>query len=138
MSHFSSYKWRYCETKLTSFWSWAKFVVSNGQFQAIIGAFTFSLNSTLLKTRSPFISPPPPSPSWCPYLWGLTVFLFVFLKRRIIVYVNFVGLYIYHISEWTDCKLYIVVAKKYISTCRNCSSVGCLKCVQFHNWFWLH
>ena len=27
----------------------------------------------------------------------------------------------------------IVVAKKYISTCRNCSSVGCLKCVQFHN-----
>ena len=32
----------------------------------------------------------------------------------------------------------IVVAKKYISTCRNCSSVGCLKCVQFHNWFRLH
>ena len=29
----------------------------------------------------------------------------------------------------------ILVAKKYISTCRNCSSVGCLKCVQFHNWF---
>ena len=24
----------------------------------------------------------------------------------------------------------IVVAKKYISTCRNCSSVGCLKCVR--------
>ena len=24
----------------------------------------------------------------------------------------------------------ILVAKKYISTCRNCSSVGCLKCVQ--------
>ena len=23
----------------------------------------------------------------------------------------------------------ILVAKKYISTCRNCSSVGCLKCV---------
>ena len=22
--------------------------------------------------------------------------------------------------------------------CRNCSSVGCLKCVQFHNWFRLH
>ena len=31
-----------------------------------------------------------------------------------------------------------LVAKKYISTCRNCSSVGCLKCVQFHNWFRLH
>ena len=30
----------------------------------------------------------------------------------------------------------IVVAKKYI--CYNCSSVGCLKCVQFHNWFRLH
>ena len=26
-----------------------------------------------------------------------------------------------------------LVAKKDISTCRNCSSVGCLKCVQFHN-----
>ena len=24
------------------------------------------------------------------------------------------------------------------SICRNCSSVGCLKCVQFHNWFRLH
>ena len=32
----------------------------------------------------------------------------------------------------------ILVAKKYISTCRNCSSVGCLKCTQFHNWFRLH
>ena len=32
----------------------------------------------------------------------------------------------------------ILVAKKYISTRRNCSSVGCLKCVQFHNWFRLH
>ena len=32
----------------------------------------------------------------------------------------------------------IVVAKKYISTCRNCSLAGCLKCVQFHNWFRLH
>ena len=32
----------------------------------------------------------------------------------------------------------ILVAKKYIYTCRNCSSVGCLKCVQFHNWFRLH
>ena len=32
----------------------------------------------------------------------------------------------------------ILVAKKYIPTCRNCSSVGCLKCVQFHNWFRLH
>ena len=31
-----------------------------------------------------------------------------------------------------------LVAKKDISTCRNCSSVGCLKCVQFHNWFRLH
>ena len=29
----------------------------------------------------------------------------------------------------------VVVAKKYITTCRNRSSVGCLKCVQFHNWF---
>ena len=29
----------------------------------------------------------------------------------------------------------ILVAKKYISTCRNCSLVGCLKCVQFHNCF---
>ena len=29
----------------------------------------------------------------------------------------------------------ILVAEKYISTCRNCSSVGYLKCVQFHNWF---
>ena len=32
----------------------------------------------------------------------------------------------------------ILVAKKYISTCRNCSSVGCLKCVQFRYWFRLH
>ena len=32
----------------------------------------------------------------------------------------------------------MLVAKQYISTCRNCSSVGCLKCMQFHNWFWLH
>ena len=24
------------------------------------------------------------------------------------------------------------------SICRNCSSVGCLKCVQFHNWFRFH
>ena len=32
----------------------------------------------------------------------------------------------------------ILVAKKYTSTCRNCSSVGCLKCVQFRNWFRLH
>ena len=31
-----------------------------------------------------------------------------------------------------------LVAKKDISTCRNCSSEGCLKCVQFHNWFRLH
>ena len=30
----------------------------------------------------------------------------------------------------------IVVAKKYL--CCNCSSVGCLKCVQFYNWFRLH
>ena len=30
----------------------------------------------------------------------------------------------------------IVVAKK-IYLCCNCSSVRCLKCVQFHNWFWL-
>ena len=28
--------------------------------------------------------------------------------------------------------------KIYISTCHNCSSVGCPKCVQFHNWFRLH
>ena len=27
----------------------------------------------------------------------------------------------------------ILIAKKYISTCRNCSSVGCLICVEFHN-----
>ena len=32
----------------------------------------------------------------------------------------------------------ILVAKIYISTSRNCSSVGCLKCVQVHNWFRLH
>ena len=33
----------------------------------------------------------------------------------------------------------ILVAKNiYIFTCRKCSSVGCLKCVQFYNWFRLH
>ena len=32
----------------------------------------------------------------------------------------------------------IVVAKKKIYLCCNCSSVGCLKCVQFYNWFRLH
>ena len=31
----------------------------------------------------------------------------------------------------TDSKLLFLE----ISLCRNCSSVGCLKCVQFHNWF---
>ena len=30
----------------------------------------------------------------------------------------------------------IIVAKKYLLC--NCSSVGCLKCVQFHSWFRLH
>ena len=32
----------------------------------------------------------------------------------------------------------ILAAEKCISTCRKCSSVGYLKCVQFHNWFRLH
>ena len=27
---------------------------------------------------------------------------------------------------------------KNTSTCRNCLSVGCLKCLQFHDWFRLH
>ena len=35
-------------------------------------------------------------------------------------------------------RLQMIVVAKNISTCRNCSSVGCLKCVQFHNWFRLH
>ena len=35
-------------------------------------------------------------------------------------------------------KLQIIVVAKNISTCPNCSSVGCLKCVQFHSWFRLH
>ena len=39
-------------------------------------------------------------------------------------------------SKQTDCKLQQLLNN--ISTCPNCSSVGCLKCVQFHNWFWLH
>ena len=44
-----------------------------------------------------------------------------------------------HAKEFKVDRLQIIfVAKKYISTCRNCSSVGCLKCVQFHNWFRLH
>ena len=32
----------------------------------------------------------------------------------------------------------ILVAKKYICAGRNCSSVRCLKYLQFHNWFRLH
>ena len=39
-------------------------------------------------------------------------------------------------SKQTDCKLQQLL--KNISTCPNCSSVGCLKCLQFHNWFRLH
>ena len=39
-------------------------------------------------------------------------------------------------SKETDCKLQQWL--KNISKCPNCSSVGCLKCVQFHNWFRLH
>ena len=35
-------------------------------------------------------------------------------------------------------RLQIIVVAKNISTCPNCSSVGCPKCVQFHNWFRLH
>ena len=38
--------------------------------------------------------------------------------------------------KWTDKLQIVLVAKKYL--CCNCSSVGCLKCVQFHNWFRLH
>ena len=34
-------------------------------------------------------------------------------------------------SKRTDSKLLLLE----ISKRRNCSSVGCLKCVQFHNWF---
>ena len=30
-------------------------------------------------------------------------------------------------------RLQIIVVAKNISMCHNCSSVGCLKCVQFHN-----
>ena len=36
--------------------------------------------------------------------------------------------------KWTDSKLLLFE----ISICRNCPSVGCLKCVQFHNRFRLH
>ena len=39
-------------------------------------------------------------------------------------------------SKQTDCKLQQLL--KNISKCPNCSSVGCLKCVQFHNWFRVH
>ena len=39
-------------------------------------------------------------------------------------------------SKQTDCKLQQLL--KNISKCPNCSSVGCLKCVQFHNCFRLH
>ena len=42
--------------------------------------------------------------------------------------------YIISNSKWTDSKLLLLE----ISICRNCPSVGCLKCVQFHNWFRLH
>ena len=35
-------------------------------------------------------------------------------------------------------RLQIIVVAKNISKCPNCSSVECLKCVQFHNWFRLH
>ena len=35
-------------------------------------------------------------------------------------------------------RLQINVASEHIYEFHNCSSVGCLKCVQFHNWFWLH
>ena len=37
-------------------------------------------------------------------------------------------------SKWTDGKLLLLE----ISISRNSSSVGCLKCVQFHNWFRLY
>ena len=37
-------------------------------------------------------------------------------------------------SKGTASKLFLLE----ISTCVNCSSEGCLKCVQFHNWFRLH
>ena len=43
-----------------------------------------------------------------------------------------------HLKFKVDRLQIILVAKKYISTCRNCSPVGCPKCVQFHNWFRLH
>ena len=35
-------------------------------------------------------------------------------------------------------RLQTIVVAKNISKCPNCSSVECLKCVQFHNWFRLH
>ena len=38
-------------------------------------------------------------------------------------------------SKFKVDRLQIIVVAKNISTCPNCSSVGCLKCVQFHNWF---
>ena len=37
-------------------------------------------------------------------------------------------------SRGTDGKLLL----QEISACRNCSSAGCLECMQFHNWFRLH
>ena len=30
------------------------------------------------------------------------------------------------------------IQSRQTANCRNCSSVGCLNCVQFHNWFRLH
>ena len=35
-------------------------------------------------------------------------------------------------------RLQIIVVAKKVSTGCNCSSVGCLICVQYHNWLWLH
>ena len=46
--------------------------------------------------------------------------------------------FLYIVIEFKVDRLQFIVVAKNISTCPNCSSVGCLKYVQFHNWFQLH
>ena len=43
-----------------------------------------------------------------------------------------------HLEVFKADRLQMIVVAKKIYLCCNCSSVGCLKCVQFYNWFRLH
>ena len=48
-------------------------------------------------------------------------------------------IHLIHCTKYMEFKvdrLQMIVVAKNINLCCNCASVGCLKCVQFHNWFW--